>query len=89
MDITGGRNPYNTGEDLHCSSVTERPEADNGPLPPGGAKYGAGYCDAQCPVGTWVNGTLNSSKRGACCAEMDLLEASGGCQRPASLGACR
>lgn len=41
----------------------------------GGAKYGAGYCDAQCPVQTWNNGTLNTNGAGSCCNEMDILEA--------------
>ncbi|ROV96533.1 hypothetical protein VMCG_07777 [Cytospora schulzeri] len=40
----------------------------------GGAKYGSGYCDAQCPVGTWKNGTLNTDGSGYCCNEMDILE---------------
>ncbi|KAK3302835.1 glycoside hydrolase family 7 protein [Chaetomium strumarium] len=53
MDMTGGRNEYNTG----------------------GANYGSGYCDAQCPVQTWTNGTLNTSGQGYCCNEMDILEA--------------
>ena len=42
---------------------------------PGGANYGSGYCDAQCPVGTWINGTLNTDSQGACCNEMDIWEA--------------
>lgn len=41
----------------------------------GGAKYGSGYCDAQCPVQTWTNGTLNTDRSGYCCDEMDILEA--------------
>ncbi|KAJ5371533.1 Endoglucanase 7a [Penicillium cataractarum] len=41
----------------------------------GGAEYGSGYCDAQCPVQSWRNGTLNSSNQGYCCNEMDILEA--------------
>lgn len=41
----------------------------------GGAEYGSGYCDAQCPVQTWKNGTLNSGGQGYCCNEMDILEA--------------
>jgi cellulase len=41
----------------------------------GGAKYGSGYCDAQCPVQTWNNGTLNTNGQGSCCNEMDILEA--------------
>jgi cellulase len=45
------------------------------PYNTGGANYGSGYCDAQCPVQTWTNGTLNTSHQGACCNEMDILEA--------------
>lgn len=40
----------------------------------GGANYGSGYCDAQCPVQTWTNGTLNTAHSGYCCNEMDILE---------------
>jgi len=55
-----------------------------------GAKYGTGYCDAQCPRDLkWIDGLGNvegwqpsdSDKnagvgnRGACCAEMDIWEA--------------
>ena len=38
------------------------------------ANYGSGYCDAQCPVQTWKNGTLNTNGSGYCCNEMDILE---------------
>ncbi|KAI0505242.1 putative endoglucanase [Xylaria bambusicola] len=41
----------------------------------GGAKLGSGYCDAQCPVQNWKNGTLNLDGSGYCCNEMDILEA--------------
>jgi cellulase len=41
----------------------------------GGANYGSGYCDAQCPVQNWNNGTLNTARQGSCCNEMDILEA--------------
>ncbi|KAF1980113.1 putative endoglucanase [Bimuria novae-zelandiae CBS 107.79] len=41
----------------------------------GGASYGSGYCDAQCPVQNWRNGTLNTSGANYCCNEMDILEA--------------
>lgn len=41
----------------------------------GGADYGSGYCDAQCPVHAWKNGQVNTNKTGYCCAEMDILEA--------------
>lgn len=40
----------------------------------GGATYGGGYCDAQCPVQTFKNGTLNTDAAGYCCNEMDILE---------------
>ncbi|PON23316.1 glycosylhydrolase family 7-1 [Trichoderma gamsii] len=39
-----------------------------------GANYGSGYCDAQCPVQAWKNGTLNTNNSGYCCNEMDILE---------------
>ncbi|RAO66627.1 uncharacterized protein BHQ10_002639 [Talaromyces amestolkiae] len=42
---------------------------------PAGASYGSGYCDAQCGVGTWFNGSINSGGLGSCCNEMDLWEA--------------
>lgn len=37
----------------------------------GAANFGSGYCDAQCPVQTWKNGTLNTDGSGYCCNEMD------------------
>jgi len=53
-----------------------------------GAKYGTGYCDAQCPrdikfiggeanILDWDPSSANSGtgKWGACCAEMDIWEA--------------
>ncbi|KAI0135658.1 glycoside hydrolase family 7 protein [Daldinia grandis] len=44
-------------------------------LNPAGAKYGTGYCDAQCPNLPFINGVANIDSRGACCNEMDLWEA--------------
>ncbi|KAL1858134.1 hypothetical protein VTK73DRAFT_7929 [Phialemonium thermophilum] len=41
----------------------------------GGASYGSGYCDAQCPTLAWRNGTINTGRQGYCCDEMDILEA--------------
>lgn len=50
-----------------------------------GAKYGTGYCDAQCPHDVkFINGESNTldwdstsatGKYGSCCAEMDIWEA--------------
>jgi len=41
-----------------------------------GARYGAGYCDAQCTKKLkFVDGTMNLDwTRGSCCAEIDLFE---------------
>uniref|UniRef100_A0AAV1U1Y5 cellulose 1,4-beta-cellobiosidase (non-reducing end) n=1 Tax=Peronospora matthiolae TaxID=2874970 RepID=A0AAV1U1Y5_9STRA len=69
-------------------------EADGGmkqfPTNKAGAKYGTGYCDAQCPQDIkFINGEANiigwdpsksdknagSGKYGACCGEMDIWEA--------------
>ncbi|KAK6513020.1 hypothetical protein TWF506_009182 [Arthrobotrys conoides] len=41
---------------------------------PGGANYGGGYCDSQCPYQAWKNGNLDAGGP-YCCNEMDLLEA--------------
>ncbi|KAK6343553.1 hypothetical protein TWF730_011143 [Orbilia blumenaviensis] len=51
-------------------------QADGGrsTLNPGGANYGSGYCDAQCPYQTWKNGNLDAAGP-YCCNEMDILEA--------------
>lgn len=50
-----------------------------------GAKYGTGYCDAQCPHMKWIEGQANipeagdtdalTGKYGYCCAELDIWEA--------------
>jgi len=55
----------------------------------GGAKYGTGYCDAQCPHDLkWINGEANvldwkpsssdpnsgTGRYGTCCTEMDIWE---------------
>lgn len=42
---------------------------------PAGAACGSGYCDAQCDVGSWFNGTAKTYHLGAFCNEMDLWEA--------------
>jgi cellulase len=42
---------------------------------PGAANYGSGYCDAQCGVDTWFNGSVNTDGARSCCNEMDLWEA--------------
>ncbi|KFY41376.1 hypothetical protein V495_04953 [Pseudogymnoascus sp. VKM F-4514 (FW-929)] len=42
---------------------------------PAGASYGFGGCSAQCSVGPYFNGEVNTEGLGACCHEMDLWEA--------------
>lgn len=45
-------------------------------LNPAGAKYGTGYCDAQCYDWiTWIDGKANIPAKGVCCGEMDIWEA--------------
>ncbi|KAI1480255.1 glycoside hydrolase family 7 protein [Daldinia eschscholtzii] len=44
-------------------------------LNPAGARYGTGYCDAQCPTLPFINGVANIDSDGACCNEMDIWEA--------------
>ncbi|KAI9910479.1 hypothetical protein PsorP6_011043 [Peronosclerospora sorghi] len=56
-------------------------DADGGtarfPTNTAGAKYGTGYCDAQCQKDIhFINGEANINKTyGACCSEMDIWEA--------------
>ena len=79
----------NGGELTYTTDVSNLPCGENGALyfsqmdpsggrsqtNQGGANYGAGYCDAQCPVQQFRNGTLNTSNQGYCCNEMDIQEA--------------
>ncbi|KAI1391401.1 glycoside hydrolase family 7 protein [Hypoxylon trugodes] len=44
-------------------------------LNPAGAKYGTGYCDAQCPTLPFIDGVANIDSKGACCNEFDVWEA--------------
>lgn len=59
---------------------------------PGGAGYGAGYCDAQCPVEAWKNGSVNTDGSGYCCTELDIWEsnryANAFTPHPCQNGAC-
>jgi cellulose 1,4-beta-cellobiosidase len=41
-----------------------------------GAKFGTGYCDAQCPADIkFINGAANFGTEGPCCSEFDIWEA--------------
>ena len=52
------------------------PSGGRNSLNPAGASYGTGYCDSQCYQSyNFINGVANLENKGACCNEMDLLEA--------------
>lgn len=52
------------------------PSGGRSDLNPAGASYGTGYCDSQCyEIYNFINGVANLDGKGACCNEMDLLEA--------------
>jgi cellulase len=52
------------------------PSGGRSGLNPAGAAYGTGYCDSQCYQSyNFINGVANLDHKGACCNEMDLLEA--------------
>jgi cellulase len=52
------------------------PSGGRSDLNPAGASYGTGYCDSQCYQSyNFINGVANLDNKGACCNEMDLLEA--------------
>ena len=52
------------------------PSGGRSGLNPAGASYGTGYCDSQCYQSyNFINGVANLENKGACCNEMDLLEA--------------
>ncbi|KAK3361253.1 endoglucanase EG-1 precursor [Lasiosphaeria ovina] len=73
FDVDVSKLPCGTNGALYFSEM----EADGGrsALNPAGAKYGTGYCDAQCPTPAFINGEANIGKYGACCSEMDIWEA--------------
>lgn len=72
FDVDVSKLPCGTNGALFFSEM----EADGGQsaLNPAGARYGTGYCDAQCPSLPFINGEANVEKYGACCNEMDIWE---------------
>lgn len=75
---------------LYFSQMEADGGVANNPTNKAGAKYGTGYCDAQCPRDLkFINGKANvegwaaasnsanagTGNRGACCNEMDIWEA--------------
>lgn len=72
-DVDVSKAPCGENGALYLSQMdaTGGRSADN----PAGANYGGGYCDAQCPVENFINGTVNTAHAGYCCNEMDIWEA--------------
>ncbi|KAN0095041.1 glycoside hydrolase family 7 protein, partial [Hyaloscypha variabilis] len=74
FDIDVSKVPCGINGALYLSEMD--PTGDSSALNTAGAKYGTGYCDAQCPVNNFVKGVANlNMTHGACCSEMDIWEA--------------
>ncbi|KAH8663480.1 endoglucanase-like protein [Tricladium varicosporioides] len=75
FDVDSSKLPCGMNGALYLSEM----EADGGKskssVATTGARYGSGYCDAQCYVYPFVNGEANLKAQGACCNEMDIWEA--------------
>jgi cellulose 1,4-beta-cellobiosidase len=81
FDIEVGGLPCGTNGALYFSEMDpDGGMANSNSLNKAGAKYGTGYCDAQCPKGAkFILGEATvartDAKYGACCNEMDIWEA--------------
>ncbi|CZR67134.1 related to cellulose 1,4-beta-cellobiosidase [Phialocephala subalpina] len=74
FDVDVSKVPCGINGALYLSEMDATGKASD--LNQAGAKYGTGYCDAQCPKNTFVNGLPNiNGTLGACCNEMDIWEA--------------
>jgi cellulose 1,4-beta-cellobiosidase len=81
FDVDMSKLPCGTNGALYFAEM----DADGGmskyPSNKAGAKYGTGYCDAQCPShprfiqGEASVSSANGTQYGACCNEMDIWEA--------------
>lgn len=63
---------------IYLSEMDEDGGSSKYPNNKAGAKYGTGYCDAQCAQPAFISGEANSQNwgnYGACCHEFDLWEA--------------
>lgn len=56
-DVDVSKLPCGMNGALYLSEMEEK--GGQGPLNPGGAAYGTGYCDAQCYVTPWINGLVS------------------------------
>ncbi|KAF1953093.1 endoglucanase EG-1 precursor [Byssothecium circinans] len=74
FDVDVSKVPCGINGALYFSEMNEK--GDKNELNKAGAKYGTGYCDAQCPTTSFIRGEANlNNTYGACCNEMDIWEA--------------
>jgi len=73
-DVDVSKVPCGVNGALYFSEMST--SGDASAINAAGAKYGTGYCDAQCPKNNFVAGEANlEGTFGACCNEMDIWEA--------------
>ncbi|KAF2735875.1 glycoside hydrolase [Polyplosphaeria fusca] len=74
FDVDVSSVPCGVNGALYFSEMNDK--GDKNELNTAGAKYGTGYCDAQCPTQNFIKGEANLNQTsGACCNEMDIWEA--------------
>ncbi|KAF2472520.1 cellobiohydrolaseI [Lindgomyces ingoldianus] len=74
FDVDVSKVPCGINGALYFSEMNAKGDANE--LNKAGAKYGTGYCDAQCPSQNFIKGRANlNGTYGACCNEMDIWEA--------------
>ncbi|KAG8700140.1 Exoglucanase 1 [Ceratobasidium sp. 394] len=76
FDVDVSQLPCGLNGALCFSAMDADGGMSNYPNNKAGAKYGTGYCDAQCPTDIqFINGETNPGLYGSCCDEMDIWEA--------------
>ncbi|KAK3299789.1 concanavalin A-like lectin/glucanase domain-containing protein [Chaetomium fimeti] len=78
FDVDVSKSPCGMNGALYLSEMAQ--DGGKSELNTGGARYGTGYCDAQCFVPPFINGEPNFQGKGSCCNELDVWEAN----RPAT-----
>ncbi|KAA1091767.1 hypothetical protein PGT21_000084 [Puccinia graminis f. sp. tritici] len=88
FDVDVSNLPCGVNGALYFTAMEQDGGKSKNPTNGAGAKYGTGYCDAQCPKDIkWINGKANNKgwkgdganvgagDMGVCCPEMDIWEA--------------
>lgn len=73
FDVDMAKLPCGMNAALYLSEMEK--DGSKSALNTGGAKWGTGYCDAQCFTTPFINGEGNVEGKGACCNELDIWEA--------------